>query len=70
MSDIGTILNEIGGGLSSVVILALGWVSWKMWNRVNELYDQALIREKQHSQELIETIRTVDAVIEAAKAGV
>jgi hypothetical protein len=55
-----TIIQEIGGGLPAVVIAGLGYVAWAERKRGHELMDRMLERERQHSSELIETIRVVE----------
>lgn len=64
------IIQEIGGGLPAVVIAALGYVAWSERRRNSNLMDRMLDRERQHSTELIETIRVVETaakVVEGRK---
>lgn len=68
--DWNTIIQEIGGGLPAVVIAALGYFAWSERRRSSDLMDRMLDRERQHSTELIETIRVVETaakVVEGRK---
>lgn len=61
------IIQEIGGGLPAVVIAALAFFAWAERRRNSELMDRMLDRERQHSAELIDTIRVVDAAARAVE---
>lgn len=54
------VIRELGGGLPAVVIAFLGWFAWAERRRNGELTDRMLERERQHSTELVETIRVVE----------
>lgn len=58
--DITSVIQQMGGGMPAVVIAFLGWFAWAERRRNSELTDRMLDREKQHSAELIDTIRVID----------
>ena len=57
--DWAAIIDQLGGGLSAVVIAALGYAYMQERKHNRELMDRALDREREHSRELIATIDTV-----------
>ncbi|GLO69638.1 hypothetical protein MACH17_11550 [Phaeobacter inhibens] len=67
--DLTAIIKEIGGGLPAVVIAVLSLAVWHLWRRGNEQTDRALDREREHSAELVETIRTIDRYDRAQEGG-
>ena len=61
------IITELGGGLSAVVIAALGFVCWKLWQWGAAAQTSRIDDQKEHTGQIIESIRTLDAAISAIK---
>lgn len=60
---LGEVLQQLGGGTASVMVAVLLLVVYKMYDRIGQLQDLAIDRERAHSRELMETIRLVDKVL-------
>ncbi|MFV1591308.1 hypothetical protein VWZ88_01920 [Phaeobacter sp. JH20_36] len=58
--DLTAIIKEIGGGLNAVVIAALLYAVGHLYRRNSHQTDRHLDREREHSAELVETIRAID----------
>ncbi|GLO70358.1 hypothetical protein MACH17_18750 [Phaeobacter inhibens] len=58
--DLSLFIEEIGGGLSAVVIAALSYAVRHLYRRNSHQTDRHLDREREHSAELVETIRAID----------
>lgn len=56
------IIEQLGGGLSAVVIAALGFAVWRLAKALFQSYEQRISREREHAQELMRTIETVRAL--------
>lgn len=61
--DIGLILRELGGGVSSIVIVFLGWAVRVLWQRNNELNDARVSDQKEHATQIIENTRALESAI-------
>lgn len=60
--DWSALIKELGGGLSAGVNVALAFAVWTLWKRSNDLIDRSYSREREHSKELVETIKAVEAL--------
>ncbi|WP_273280961.1 hypothetical protein [Pseudooceanicola atlanticus] len=56
------------GGLAFVVIVALAWVVLHLWRRLNVVQDARIADQKEHTAQIIETNRLVDAAVRAMEA--
>lgn len=55
--DWNTLIDQLGGGLSSIIILGLGWGYWRKDSQLLDALEKRLEREREHSKELSETIQ-------------
>lgn len=73
-------IDLLGGGLSAVVIFALGYVCWRLWDRVQSLQDQhveeikanaerRLNDHKEHSAQVSENIATLNKAMDLLQSG-
>ena len=68
--DFGTIVNLIeGGGLTTMVIVALGWGYWVERKERIDVQEKRIQREREHGQELMDTIAAVKSVTDILRAG-
>ncbi len=57
--DWNQLIDQMGGGLSAVVIAAMGFTIWRITKALFESYDARIRREQEHARELMQTIETV-----------
>lgn len=57
--DWNQLIEQLGGGLSAVVIAALGFAVWRLAKLLMESYQARITREQEHARELMQTIDTV-----------
>lgn len=61
------IIETLGGGLSAAVIFVLGLAVWALWKRVNELQDSRIEDHRNHSGQMLESIRTLDEALRVVR---
>lgn len=57
--DWNQVIEQMGGGLSAVVIAAMGFAVWRLSKALVASYDARITREQEHARELMQTIETV-----------
>lgn len=57
--DWNQVIEQMGGGLSAVVIAAMGFAIWRLSKALLDSYAARIEREKEHARELMQTIETV-----------
>lgn len=57
--DWNQVIEQMGGGLSAVVIAAMGFSVWRLSKALLASYDARITREQEHARELMQTIETV-----------
>lgn len=73
--DWGSIITELGGGLSAVVICALAFLCYKLFNRTSELQDkrvednrEILIEAGKREAETIVALTSINQTMQAVLA--
>lgn len=57
--DWNQLIDQMGGGLSAVVIAALGFAVWRLGKALFDAQQARIEREREHARELMQTIETV-----------
>lgn len=65
--DWNTLIDQLGGGLSAIIILGLGWAYWKKDSQLLDAIEKRFEREREHSKELNETIQAARDIQGGAK---
>jgi len=70
MSDLMPIIEALGGGLSSVLVVVLGFVGWRLFQRLNEVQDARLAdavasaaTSAQRDREFVEVMREMEQAV-------
>lgn len=69
MGELSGVIQEIGGGLAAVVIVALALANVAQYRRNNKVMDDRIADQKEHAGQLIENARTLDNAIKALSGG-
>lgn len=64
--DWNQLIDQMGGGLSAVVIAAMGFAVWRLAKLLLESYQERITREQEHARELMQTIEAVRALTRGA----
>lgn len=57
--DISTLIELYG--LPGLIIGGLGWICLTLWRALQEAQGDRLAREREHSRELYDTLKTIDS---------
>lgn len=64
--DWNQLIDQMGGGLSAVIIAAMGFAIWRLGNMLTQSYQDRIAREQEHARELMQTIETVRSLTRGA----
>ena len=64
--DWNQLIDQMGGGLSAVVIAAMGFAVWRLAKLLLESYQERITREQENARELMQTIEAVRALTRGA----
>jgi hypothetical protein len=56
---------ELGGGLSSIIIIAEALVIWRLWQRQLMLTDRALLREQELTKDYIKQAQLIQSIVQS-----
>lgn len=60
--DWNQLIDQMGGGLSAVVIAAMGFAVWRLSKALMESYQARITREREHSDQLHQAIQTLQSL--------